>query len=374
MKAWKRYLSDSFYWRRAVLRLSERAGRRVHLETCLDRVLAESARLPRSLGDPEKGRQSAAGLRLLYVAPTYDYGNLARGYSYEENHFLPALAVLGFDLARFDSLTLLRRFGRKLASDLLVELAFRLRPDAALFVLFKDDFEESAVEELRRLGCVTLNWFADDHWRFDAFSSRWAPKFSWVITTDPAAPAKYRAHGVTNVIRSQWGVNHRLYRPLDRPRRLDVSFIGQPHGNRRAVLRELRAAGIAVEAWGYGWPRGKLSTRRAVEIINESAVNLNLSNATMPGVEQIKGRDFEVPACRGLLMTHGVEALGEYYEPQTEVVVYDGLEDLKSRIRWVLDNPVEADKIREAGYRRVLRDHTYERRFLEIFRQAGVLS
>ncbi|MDR7544227.1 MAG: glycosyltransferase [Armatimonadota bacterium] len=368
----RRYLSHpGYYGRRVLLRAVERITGRLHLETHLDRLLIEGAvslqGRPAS-ADTGPGR----GLRLLYVAQKFDYGNVSRGYSYEENHFLPALVALGFDLIRFDSLTLLRRLGRRRASELLVELAFRTKPDLAFFVLFRDDVDADAVDELRRLGCLTFNWFADDHWRFEGFSSRWAPHFSWAITTDPRAVSRYRDRGIVNVVRSQWGVNHRLYRPLGRPRRYSVTFIGQPHGNRRQVLDALRRAGFPVEAWGYGWPRGKLSTRQAVEVINQSTINLNLSNASTGEVGQIKGRDFEVPACRGLLLTQPVEALDDYFVPGVEVLTHGDLEDLVAKIRWVLAHPVEADRIREAGYRRVLRDHTYERRFTEIFRQAGV--
>lgn len=373
MKNLWRYLSHpSYYGRRAVLRVLEAATRRLHVETHLDRLLDDNLSLatpPRDRDEPSPG----AGRRLLYVAPKFDYGNLARGYSYEENHFLPALVGLGFDIMRIDSLTVTGQLGRPAASDLLLEAAFRWRPDVAFFVLFKDDFEASAVEELRRIGCVTINWFTDDHWRFESFSQHWASRFSWAVTTDERAVQKYHHHGLMNVIRSQWGVNHRLYRPLGRTRRYDVSFIGQPHGTRRAILDGLRRAGIAVEAWGYGWPRGKITTREAVEVINASALNLNLSNASAGGTDQIKGRDFEVPACRGLLLTGRVDGLEECYALGAEVLTYGSAEDLLEMVRWALAHPAEADHVREAGYRRVLRDHTYERRFQEVLRQAGVL-
>jgi len=368
-----RYLSHpAYYGRRAVLRALEKATQRLHVETHLDRLVDDNLFLatpPRARGEPSPG----AGIRLLYVAPKFDYGNLARGYSYEENHFLPALIGLGFDVMRFDSLTVAGQLDQEAAGDLLLEAAFRYRPDVAFFVLFKDDFEASAIEELRRTGCVTLNWFTDDHWRFESFSQRWAPRFSWVVTTDPRAVQKYHQRGIMNVIRSQWGVNHRLYRPLGRARRYDVSFIGQPHGNRRAILEALRRVGIAVEAWGYGWPRGKITTRAAVEVINESAVSLNLSNASAGGADQIKGRDFEVPACQALLLTGRAEALEDCYALGSEVLTYDNLEDLPAKVRWALDNPAEAERVRVAGYHRVLRDHTYEKRFQEVFRRAGIL-
>ncbi|MDR7555998.1 MAG: glycosyltransferase [Armatimonadota bacterium] len=366
----RRYITHPYYWRRAAMQLIECLTRQMHVETHLDRTIAHGV-LPVI---PQQPGGRAAGIRLLYVAPRFDYGNPARGYSYEENHFLPVLMQLGFAIIRLDSLTLVRTFGRQRAGDLLVEAAFRLRPDIAFFVLFKDDFPPDAVEELQRLGCVTFNWFTDDHWRFDSFSRRWARHFSWAITTDPQAVPKYHAAGMPRVIRSQWGVNHRLYRPLDRPRRFPITFIGQPHGNRRQVIARLRAAGLPVKTFGYGWRSGKISTRRAVEIINETEVNLNLSNASVGGVDQVKGRDFEVPACRALLITKHVQALADYYELGRDILVYDTVDDLIERIRWALQHPADVERMREAAYRRVLAEHTYEHRFQEIFSRAGILS
>ncbi len=370
MRDYGRYLRDPYYWRRALARVVEAVTRRTHLETLLDSLLRDNWYLadPSPADSPPPG----TGIRLLYVAPKFDYGNLARGYSYEENHFLPALTALGFQVIRLDSLSVVGSFGRRVASQLLTELAYRFSPQVAFFVLFKDDFEEDAIEELGRLGCISLNWFADDHWRFESFSSRWASKFTWVTTTDTGALTKYHTRGIDNVIRSQWGVNHRLYRPLGQVHRYDVTFIGQPHGDRRAVLKQLEKTGIRVECWGYGWSRGKVSTRQAVEIINASALNLDLSKAIAGGIDQIKGRDFEVPACRGLLITGQTPGLSEYFTPGTDVLTYDGLQDLQGKIRWALDHPQEAEKVRGAGYQRVLREHTYEKRFTDIFRTIGV--
>ena len=373
LKRYLQYLRDPFYWRRALLRLTEVVTRPMHLETVMDQVMRDNWSLGELAASSQTGLP-AAGARLLYIAPTFDYGNPARGYSYEENHFLPSLVALGFHVIRLDSLSLVKRLGTRGASELLTEVTHRFRPEVSFSVLFKDDFEAEAVEALKRAGCVSVNWFTDDHWRFETFSSRWAPRFSWAVTTDRAAIPKYHARGITSVIRSQWGVNHRLYRPLDRIRRYDVTFIGQPHGDRRAVIARLRRAGLRVDTWGYGWPGGKTTTRQAVEIISESAVNLNLSNAVTGRTDQVKGRDFEVPASRGLLLTRRVPGMEEYFELGTEILTYETVEDLERQIRRVLADPAEADRVRDAGYRRTIRDHTYERRFMEIFQTIGVFS
>lgn len=365
-----RYLRDPYYWRKALLRIVERLTRRTHVETELDRVLLDNIGLS---SPPLFGRGcSNPGPLLLYAAPKFDYGNPARGYSYEENHFLPALVALGYSVIRVDSLSLVRRIGRRLASDLLVELAYRFEPVGALFVLFGDDFDAAAVRELGRFGVTTLNWFGDDHWKLERFSLRWAPAFSWSITTDRRAVARYREAGISNVILSQWGVNHRLYRPLPLQRKYDVTFIGQPHGRRRHVLAFLRRNGIYVEAWGYGWPRGKVSTREAVQIINQSHVNLNLAAAVTGDVSQIKGRVFEVTACGALLVTDKVEGLDEYFDLNEEVLTYSDVRELPALLRWIPAHPEEADRIRRKGFERTLSCHTYERRFTEVFLKAGL--
>ena len=56
-----------------------------------------------------------------------------------------------------------------------------------------------------------MNWFADDHWRFEGFTQPYAPAFDWSITTDRDALPKYRAMGVERVLLSQWGVNRYAY-------------------------------------------------------------------------------------------------------------------------------------------------------------------
>lgn len=87
MRNLRRYLSHAYYWRRAGLRIVEAVTRRRHLETDLDRLLDEHALRIRQV-DPQTMTPPGSGIRLLYVAPKFDYGNPARGYSYEENHFL----------------------------------------------------------------------------------------------------------------------------------------------------------------------------------------------------------------------------------------------------------------------------------------------
>ena len=70
---------------------------------------------------------------------------------------------------------------------------------------------------------------------------------------------KYAGLHLQNAIKSQWGCNHLLYRKLDLPLQYDVTFVGQPHGNRREMVDVLKKNGINVRCFGFGWQEGRVS-------------------------------------------------------------------------------------------------------------------
>jgi len=79
-----------------------------------------------------------------------------------------------------------------------------------------------------------------------------------------------------------------------------------------------------------------------------------------------------VPACGGFLLTGRSAHLEAYYEPDREVVVFDGPDELVDKARYYLSHESERVRIAEAGLRRTLAEHTYEQRFAEIFRRMGL--
>jgi spore maturation protein CgeB len=291
-------------------------------------------------------------------------------------------------------------------------------------VLFLDELDPSVVRKISQMpDTVTVNWFADDQWRFETFTRHWASNFDWAVTTAASALPKYEAIGFGNVIKSQWACNHFLYRKLDLPLEWDVTFVGQPHGDRRETIQLLRDADIDVRVWGRRWESGRISQDEMIRVFNQSRINLNLSNASRPVLhppgtgdrargfveqhsigrlakrplrplvdavrrrrrpaggdvapplslpEQIKGRNFEVPGCGGFLLTGLTEELELYYEPEREVSCFESREDLVAKVIHYLENDEERAEIAEAGWRRTLRDHTYAARFAEIFDRIGL--
>lgn len=349
---------------------------------------------------------NARPLRVLFVALKYDYGIPERGPSYEYTNFFDTLRRMrGVEATLFAFDERMRQRGRKRMNAELVDTVSAQKPDLCFFFLFTDEIEQQTIEQLSaHSDTVTINWFADDHWRFDVFSRYWAKSFHWVITTDKHAVERYHRMGLQNVILSQWGCNHFLYKPIRVSPQYDVTFVGQAHSHRREIVQRLHRIGLNVQCWGRGWPNGRLSQQEMIALYSKSKINLNFSESsaafnfrqlakvflnrradgsihvrtpkemlahartlTRKTRMQIKGRNFEVPAAGGFLLTQHADGIDEFFVPDKEVVTFSTEDELQEKVSYYLAHDAEREAIRRAGHERALREHTLERRFSEIF-------
>jgi spore maturation protein CgeB len=330
-------------------------------------------------------------MRILYIAMRHEYGDPSRGLSFDEVNFRSSLEGMGHELTAFDFMERASRDGVARMRGDLVRLAAELKPDLAFFSLFTDQLDADTVEAVGEAGaCPTVNWFADDHWRFEDFTRHMAPAFDLAVTTDPDSLEKYRLLSGTRVHLSQWACNPHSYAKVISERKHDVTFVGQPHGDRRQAVATLEKSGFPVECWGFGWPAGPIDHDEMVGVFASSRINLNLSNSSeVPGLKarlrrllhfhppaprppQIKGRNFEVPGCGGFLLTERVPHLERYFELDREVAVFDGIDDLVDKVRYWLEHDEDRQQVAEACYRRVISEHTYDHRFAAIFDELGL--
>ena len=73
-----------------------------------------------------------------------------------------------------------------------------------------------------------------------------------------------------------------------------------------------------------------------------------------------------------LYCTGYTEELAEFFEPDKEVLVYRNQHELLDKVRYYLAHPDQAERVRQAGRTRALRDHTYHRRFEMLFREINL--
>ena len=199
--------------------------------------------------------------------------------SFEAANFRRALEGMGHELVAFDFMAEIRAHGKREMNRRLLAAAEEATRIFSFFFLFEDQIDPETIRGVSRAGGPTVNWFADDHWRFDRFSRHFAPALDWSVTTDRDSLPKYAAIGYENVILSQWACNRYAYDRTAKDLEYDVTFIGQAYGERPATVERLRAEGFDVRCWGFGWPEGRIEHDEMVRVFGASRINLNLSSA-----------------------------------------------------------------------------------------------
>jgi spore maturation protein CgeB len=193
----------------------------------------------------------------------------------------------------------------------------------------------------------------------------------WTSTED--ALQKYCVEGALPIYLPE-GSNPDIHKPYDLKKTIDISFVGQCYGNRPEIIRKLNDFGIHVEAYGYGWPRGSLSTEEMVKMYSRSKINLGFGGVVgYTNTYCLKGRDFEIPMSGGLYLTEHHPELERFYELEKEIVTYKDFDELVEKIHHLLSNPGKAELIRKKGRRRALNEHSWEMRFEKIFNLMGLI-
>ncbi len=93
-------------------------------------------------------------------------------------------------------------------------------------------------------------------------------------------------------------------------------------------------------------------------------INFNTTSAQMKGA--VNQRIFDVPACGGFLITDYRKQIDNLLEPGSEVVYYQEKGEIRELVRYYLDNPDQRKKISLQARKRILAEHTYDHRLMEL--------
>lgn len=301
-----------------------------------------------------------------------------------------------------------------LAEKLLAELreAHARKPFDVFFAYFYDlCVEPGLLEEVRRLGIFTLNFSCNNVHQFDLVQEI-SPKFDLCWVPEKEALAHYARVGATT-LHLQMAASPKLARPFDVPREYDVTFVGLKYGERPIYVRHLLKHGVDVRVWGPDWaerfihkrhldrvrgqtrsvgdlvglvPRALRAARRVVQdrqlagvagpplddeevmrMHSRSRISLGftaLGNTHLDAkpLRQLRLREFEAPMCGALYLTGYLDELEDCFELGREMLAYRDEHELLDKVRYYLRHEDEAERIRQAGRARALRDHTWEAR------------
>lgn len=149
------------------------------------------------------------------------------------------------------------------------------------------------------------------------------------------------------------------------------------HGILR-IARQYRLRREALRLQPLFAPLARGRARDISETFANFELILNFSNVWGDGrpgsslIPHVRLRDFEAPMCRSCYLTGHTSEIAEFYKVGREIETYQSPGELVDKARFYLANQQAAEALREAGYRRALRDHTWVRRFEELFMKIGV--
>jgi hypothetical protein len=321
--------------------------------------------------------------------------------------------------------------------------------DLFLSYFYNAHFDPAGVDEIRRLGIPSINFYCNSIYQFENVAAiAAAVDFSWHAERD--ARDSYLSVGA-KPIWVQMGADPDVYRPVENVKREPVAvFVGQRYADRDRMAATLIQANVPLALYGPGWSgdqsgngagkaeqtkvdlgrrahvagsraayweavrqnwassgffRGTQRTLRQIQYRNESrrlmplfraaargAVKfedqrqifssyelvLNFSNVWADGrpgsklIPHVRLRDFEAPMCRSCYLTGHTDEIVEFYQLGNEIDTYASHEELVDKSRFYLANWKAAEKLRNAGFERARRDHTWARRFEELFQKIGV--
>lgn len=309
---------------------------------------------------------------LLACLSTMYYNRSDR--SFEHYVFYEQLLRMGHAVTLFD-FQLVREAGRDPNLEI-QQAANACGPDLILYIPYQDDIRPVVWDHLKaHSGAITAAFYCDDSYRFDTFTRFLTPHFHWVITTRPERVSQHANLGALCAF-MPWGCLPWLHKPSGKPKDLDVVWVGQIHGTRRAYLDALAKAGIHVHAWGHGTAGGDVTSAEYVDLYSRARIGLSFNRDADGRRGYIKARNFEVPAIGTFMLaedtTDTADKLGDYFAPGEELVTFSSPDELVSLVRYYLAHPTEATRIAWQAYGRAISEHTYTDRFTRLFREMGL--
>ncbi len=312
-------------------------------------------------------------MKILLVSPGYDSPDK---HPYGFYNIRDSLIQFGAEVIDFDWKVSHEKYGYEESNKQFIRLFKETNPD----ILWQEfcmgnEIHPDVIEYITNKSSTTsLLFMSDDEWRLgDAL--HFAGNYNFAITNHAPAIDAYHARGIKNVIHCQWAANPKYYYPINCTKKYDITFVGSMQ-NRLDVVYKLKQSGFNINLWGGGWEtipelagvtHGRVSHEDMLRIFSESKISLVLNwSGAFRDMMQVKGRVFELGACKTFQLNHEYGELGRFFDMGKEMVCCND-NNITQVIKYYLENNTERERIAEACYHRILREHTWQHRYQHIF-------
>lgn len=239
---------------------------------------------------------------------------------------------------------------------------------------------EEGLVSLRKAGAKAIvAWWGDppaNLSRLGLASRQW----DLILFKDRDAVAKHRLLGLNAHLLHE-AMNPIWHRPNAEPRGEEVAIAGNWYGFRQSLVSLLLERGVKVGMYGPSPPSWSLpeirAGHRAHYVVKEEKSRVFgsafacLNTFSHGEGNSLNCRAFEIAGAGGLQVIEFRSAIEACFEPGKEVLPFQSLEELLGHLDRARRSPAEATKIRLAGARRALAEHTYRHRLETILKLLG---
>ncbi|MDI3330487.1 MAG: polysaccharide pyruvyl transferase family protein [Micrococcus sp.] len=256
--------------------------------------------------------------------------------------------------------------------DRIKRMVDEFRPQMIILCAGGMVFSEQDAQALKDRGIMLVGTTLSDPDVFPTVKDH-VHTFDVHTTNSQTALTMYRDAGVTNTVYFPFGIDRGFVTQdvkADPRFEHDVICLGHAHDrpDRQKVMKALDTQ-FDVKTYGRGWelPGSEpVAGTEMVQALKGGRIHVNFP-LTRAGFINIKCGVFESAGQGALVATGNFEEMADFFEYGEEIVGYDDEADLAEKISHLLAHPEEYDRIAENGFRRVITNHLYEHRWMDLF-------
>lgn len=250
------------------------------------------------------------------------------------------------------------------------------RPDIVL-IIRGDALSEEVHDAITQVGARPILWLWDEV-RRTRHTEASLDRYDQLISYSPLDTEAFMATGRSCVhVANAFDPSMTPALPRHGNRLL---FIGARYPRRQELLEALAAASVPTLAVGRDWSRHPMDRARTWQWARPAVPSTRDADrltgyamtAGAPGAINIHGdqdgftmKTFEAPGVGGVQLVDRAD-VDQFYEPGTEVLVFDGAEELIDLGRRLIRDDRWGDRIRAAGQARTLAEHTFAHRARQV--------
>ena len=231
-----------------------------------------------------------------------------------------------------------------------------------------------SLDEFRLINKSTYSviYMGDDEHYFYRAGRYYGQVFDLILTPNYLSQFSYHLYGINAIFFKPFFMLDVDYKNNNwSERSIKISFIGAKYGKigRAEYIDNILLADFPLEVYGSGSENGVITDRRVQEVLNNSKISLNFTGVSRKTfldsnrninqrIRSPKGRCQQIALNGSMVLTEYSPGIEYLFDIGSEIIVFEGSEDLHNKIKYYLENDDECKRIARNGHIRALKDYS----------------